>query len=135
MKDNCIFCKIAAGVISAKTLYEDEKFKVILDHGPANKGHALIVPKLHYEDLWDMPEDYLADSIKLARKVTAMMKEKLNYDGINLVQNNGYAAGQTVFHFHLHLIPRYDGDERMVSWQPGTPSEEELEEIRKLIVG
>ncbi len=134
-KEDCIFCKIAAGEIPSKTLYEDERFRIILDVGPATRGHALILPKEHYADLWELPEDLAAESIKLARKMTAKMKDVLQCDGFNLVQNNGYAAGQTVFHFHLHLIPRYDSGEKLVSWHVGTPTEEELEEVRKTIVG
>jgi histidine triad (HIT) family protein len=135
MKEDCIFCKIATGDIPSKTLYQDDKFRIILDIGAANRGHALIIPKEHYSDLWDMPEEFVAESMKLARTMTARIKETLNCDGFNLVQNNGYAAGQTVFHYHLHLIPRYEGDERMVSWKPGTPDDSELEEIKKLITG
>ncbi len=134
-KEDCIFCKIAAGEIPSETLYEDDLFRVILDVGPASKGHALILPKEHYADLWELPEDMAAESIKLARKMTAKMKKALQCDGFNLVQNNGYAAGQTVFHFHLHMIPRYDNGEKMVSWKVGTPTQEELKEIRKTIIG
>lgn len=134
-KEDCIFCKIAAGEIPSKTLYEDDQFRIILDVGPASKGHALILPKEHYADLWELPEDMAADCIRLAREMTARMKEALQCDGFNLVQNNGHAAGQTVFHFHLHLIPRYKNSEKMVSWSVGTPTQEELEEIRKTITG
>lgn len=135
MNHECIFCKIATGEIPSRTLYEDDRFRVILDMGPASKGHALILPKEHYADLWDLPEELAAESIKLARKMSARMKEALRCDGFNLVQNNGYAAGQTVFHYHLHLIPRYEGDERIVSWHAGAPTEAELDKIEKLITG
>ena len=111
MKDeNCIFCKIANGEIPSKTLYEDDKFRVILDLGPATKGHALILPKDHYKNLYELPEDYAADAIKLAKKMMTQMTEKLGCEGFNLVQNNGELAGQTVFHFHMHMIPRYQND-------------------------
>lgn len=135
MSNDCIFCKIATGVISSRTLYEDGHFRVILDVGSASKGHALILPKEHYADLWDLPEELAAESMKLARKMSAKMKESLQCDGFNLVQNNGYAAGQTIFHYHLHLIPRYEGGERIVSWHAGAPTEEELDEVKKLITG
>ena len=104
--ENCIFCKIAAGEIPSNTIYEDDSFRVILDLGPATKGHALVLPKNHYADLFEIPEDVLADAAKVAKKVAGTMKEKLSCDGLNLVQNNGEAAGQTVMHFHLHIIPR-----------------------------
>ena len=135
MKDNaCIFCKIANGEIPAKTLYEDEQFRVILDLGPATKGHALILPKDHFANLYGLPEETAADVMKLAKKMAAQMTEKLSCDGFNLVQNNGEVAGQTVFHYHLHLIPRYKGDGQKIGWKPGSPSAEELEEIKNQIV-
>ncbi|MDE7019858.1 MAG: HIT domain-containing protein, partial [Lachnospiraceae bacterium] len=92
--DNCIFCKIANGEIPSKTLYEDEKFRVILDLGPAAKGHALILPKSHYADLYELPEDTAADAMILAKKMAARITDRLQCDGFNLMQNNGETAGQ-----------------------------------------
>lgn len=136
MKDNaCIFCKIAAGEIPSKTLYEDEEFRVILDLGPATKGHALILPKNHYRNLFELPEDQAEKAIVLAKKMALQMREKLQCDGLNLVQNNEEVAGQTVFHFHMHLIPRYEGDGQVIGWKPGKPEDQELEEVRRIIVG
>ena len=136
MKDeNCIFCKIAAGEIPSKTLYEDEEFRVILDLGPANKGHALILPKDHYADLFTLPEEKAEKVMSLARKMGTQIKDALHADGLNLVQNNGECAGQTVFHFHMHIIPRFKNDGQKIGWIPGKPSGEELEEVRKEIVG
>ena len=136
MKDNnCIFCKIANGEIPSKTVYEDENFRVILDLGPATKGHALILPKEHYANLFELPEDTAAAAMKVAKKLSAQMVENLGADGLNLVQNNGEVAGQTVKHFHLHLIPRYKDDGQNILWKPGEVSQDELEEIRKQIVG
>ena len=133
--DNCIFCKIAAGEIPSKTLYEDEKFRVILDLGPATRGHALVIPKEHYADLYEIPEETAGEAMKVAKKMAAVMTEKLKADGFNIVQNNGEVSGQSVFHFHIHLIPRYENDGQKIGWVPGNPSGEELEEIRKTIVG
>ena len=133
--DNCIFCKIANGEIPSKTIYEDEEFRAILDLGPAAKGHALILPKDHFANLFELPEEKAASVMKLAKKLGAQMKENLKADGFNLVQNNGECAGQTVFHFHLHLIPRYENDGQKIGWKPGSPSQEELEETRIQIVG
>ncbi len=133
-KDDCIFCKIANGDIPSKTLYEDEDFRVILDLGPATKGHALILPKEHFANLYELPDETAAKVMKLAKKMAAQMTEKLGCDGFNLVQNNGEVAGQTVFHFHLHLIPRYKNDGQKIGWIPGSPSQEELEEIKNTIV-
>lgn len=132
--DNCIFCKIANGEIPSKTLYEDEEFRVILDLGPAAKGHALILPKDHYANLYELPEETASRVMLLAKKMAARMTEKLSCDGFNLVQNNGEIAGQTVFHFHMHLIPRYKDDNQKIGWTPGEPSQEELEAVRKQIV-
>ena len=133
--ENCIFCKIANGEIPANTIYEDENFRVILDNGPATKGHALVLPKGHYADLYEIPEEVAAGAVKVAKKVAGTMKEKLSCDGLNLVQNNGEAAGQTVMHFHLHIIPRYKDDGQHILWKPTSPSAEELEEVRKTIAG
>ena len=132
MKDeNCIFCKIANGGIPSATLYEDEDFRVILDLGPATRGHALILPKEHYANVIALPEEVTAKAFILAKKMAAKMMEVLHCDGVNVVQNNGEAAGQTVFHFHIHLIPRYERDGAGVTWAPGTLTDETREEILK----
>ncbi|MCM1264238.1 MAG: HIT family protein, partial [Butyrivibrio sp.] len=112
----------------------DEEFRVILDLGPAAKGHALILPKNHYANLYELPEETASKSMLLAKKMIAHMTEKLNCDGFNIMQNNGECAGQTVFHFHMHLIPRYKDDGQKIGWIPGKPSQEELEEIKNQIV-
>jgi histidine triad (HIT) family protein len=132
--DNCIFCKIANGEIPSKTIYEDEKFRVILDLGPATKGHALILPKEHYANLYELPEEMAGNVMKLAKKMATQITEKLGCEGFNLVQNNGDLAGQTVYHFHLHLIPRYRADGQTIGWKPQEVSQEELEEVRAQIV-
>ncbi len=131
--DNCIFCKIVNGDIPSKMLYEDGEFKVILDLGPATKGHALILPKNHYRNLYELPDDMASKVMLLAKKMAFQMTDKLECDGFNLVQNNGEAAGQTVFHFHLHLIPRYNGDGQTLGWKELELTADELEEIKKII--
>lgn len=133
-KEDCIFCRIANGEIPSKTLYEDEMFRVILDLGPATKGHALILPKEHAANLFELPEKTASAVLVLAKKMAVTMTEKLHCDGLNLVQNNGEAAGQTVPHFHLHMIPRYLNDGQNINWVPGEPAQEELEAVRKQIV-
>lgn len=136
MKDqNCIFCKIASGEIPSKTLYEDDAFRVILDLGPVTKGHALILPKDHYADLYELPEETAAGVMRLAKREMTLMTEKLNCDGFNLMQNNKEAAGQTVPHFHMHLIPRYRDDGQTIAMNPQSPTQEELEAIKNQIVG
>ena len=102
IKDDCIFCKLAGGVIPTNSIYEDDKFKVILDMSPATKGHALILPKEHYANIYEMPEELVADAFALAARLAKTMTEKLGADGFNIVQNNNEVAGQTVFHFHIH---------------------------------
>lgn len=135
MKDNnCIFCKIANGEIPSATIFEDENFRVILDRGPASKGHALILPKEHYADLYELSEDKAEDVLKVAKKVGKKMMQELKCDGLNLVQNNGEAAGQTVFHFHMHLIPRYKEQAPLLTWNPGEITEEELSELSKKLL-
>ena len=132
--DNCIFCKIANGEIPSNTIYEDNDFRVILDNGPATKGHALVLPKEHYQDLFEIPEDTLAGAAKVAKKVAGTLKDKLNCEGLNLVQNNGEVAGQTVMHFHLHIIPRYSDDNQHILWKPTSPTPEELIAIKDTII-
>lgn len=129
MKDDCIFCKLANGVFSTNSIYEDDDFNVILDAGPATKGHALILPKEHYADLYEIPEDKISAAAILAKKMAAHMTEVLSCDGFNLVQNNGEAAGQTVFHFHLHLIPRYKEDGQHILWEPTKPDDVAQKEL------
>lgn len=133
-KSDCIFCRIANGEIPSKEIYEDDKFRVILDLGPAARGHALILPKEHAENLYELPDETAAEAMVLARKIATRLKDKLHCDGLNLIQNNGETAGQTVMHFHLHVIPRYKGDGQKIGWVPGGPSQEELETVRKEIL-
>ena len=127
--DNCIFCKIANGEIPSATLYEDEEFRVILDLGPATKGHALILPKTHAANIYEISEDMAAKAMILAKKMATKMTKALNCDGFNIVQNNGEPAGQTVFHFHMPLIPRYKGDEAGITWNSGTLTDDVKNEI------
>ena len=127
--ENCIFCKIAAGEIPSTTLYEDQDFRVILDLGPASKGHALILPKEHYANIYEIPDELAAKAIILAKKMAGIMTRALNCDGFNIVQNNGEAAGQTVFHFHMHLIPRYKDDQVGLGWKMGELTDADKEDI------
>ena len=127
--NNCIFCKIAAGEIPAATLYEDDDFRVILDLGPASKGHALILPKEHAKNIYELSDELAGKVYVLAKKMAIAMKEALHCDGINILQNNEVIAGQTVFHFHMHLIPRYEGDNVKLTWTPGQLTDAVKEEI------
>lgn len=127
--ENCIFCKLANGDIPTATLYEDDDFRVILDAGPASKGHALILPKEHYKNLYELDDEIAAKALVLAKKMITKLTDVLGCDGYNIVQNNGEVAGQTVFHFHIHLIPRYEGDEVGLGWKMGELTDEVRDEI------
>ena len=136
MKDcNCILCKIANGEIPSTTLYEDEDFRVILDLGPATRGHALLLPKNHFANLFELDDETAQKAILVAKKIAGKMKDALGADGFNLVQNNGEAAGQTVFHFHMHLIPRYENDNAGILWEPGETTPEDMAEVKRLVDG
>ena len=128
-EENCIFCKIAAGEIPSATLYEDDDFRVILDIEPASEGHALILPKEQYANLYEMEDELVAKAHVLAKKMITKLTNILECDGYNILQNNGSAAGQTVFHFHIHLIPRYKDDNVKVGWKPGKLTDEVKEKI------
>lgn len=132
---DCIFCKIANGEIPSATLYEDADFRVILDLGPASKGHALILPKKHYADIYEIPEDVAGKAFALAAKMAKKMTAALDCDGFNIVQNNKAVAGQTVFHFHMHLIPRYEGDKVGLGWKVRKLTDKEKEEILEKMQG
>ncbi len=127
--ENCIFCKIANGEIPSATLYEDVDFRIILDLGPASRGHALLLPKEHYENLYMLPDELAAKALPVAKKMITKLTEVLGCDGYNVVQNNGETAGQTVFHFHMHLIPRYKGDQVGLGWKMGELTDEERDDI------
>ena len=137
-KDNCIFCKIINNELPSRTLYEDERFRVILNRWPVAEGHALILPKEHFENIYDLPEDWCADLMKVAKKMSIQMKKTLHCDGINLQNNNEVAAGQTIFHFHMHLIPRYQDNSQkepvpVIGLAAYEPSEEALDEVCRQI--
>lgn len=130
---DCIFCRIANGEIPSATIYENSDVRVILDVAPASRGHALIIPKEHFRDLFDIDAVTAGKIFSMATEVARAMKSVLHCDGMNVVQNNGAAAGQTVFHFHLHLIPRYEGDGVNIGWNPGESTPDELQELAKQI--
>lgn len=129
MKDNCIFCNLANGVFDTNTLYEDEDFRVIFDASPASKGHVLILPKEHCANIFELSEEMAAKVFVLAKKIAAVLKEVTGCAGINIIQNNGEEAGQSVFHFHMHIIPRYEGGDSMILWNPSEADQTEIDEI------
>jgi histidine triad (HIT) family protein len=131
--DNCIFCKIASGEIPSITLYEDDKVKVIFDAGPATVGHSLVIPKAHAANVFEIEDDLLAHAHIIAKKIAIALKEATGCAGINILQNNGEVAGQSVFHLHIHVIPRYDDDDAHIKWIPGTQDTDKLDEIAKKV--
>lgn len=130
---DCIFCKISNGEIPSSTVYENSDFKVILDVAPAARGHCLILPKEHFKNIFDMDADTAAKMFSLATEVARALRQELKCDGLNIVQNNGAAAGQTVDHAHLHLIPRFEGDDVAIGWNPKESDGKELMELAKAL--
>lgn len=133
VENNCLFCKIASGEIPSHTIYEDDSFRVILDIAPASKGHAIILPKNHAANIYELSELDASKIFVVAAKVAKVMKQELNCEGLNILQNNGEIAGQTVFHLHLHLIPRYNEDKVTITWKHGEPTKEELAVLAQTI--
>lgn len=134
-KDNCIFCKIIAGEIPSHTTYENEYCKVILDINAATKGHSIIIAKEHYDNFFELPEEKAVEVMKVAKIMSKQMAENLQCDGFNILQNNNEVAGQTVMHYHMHLIPRYKHDNQDLTMGTTQPSQEELLEIKNIIIG
>ena len=130
---DCIFCKIANGEIPSSTLLEDEQVRVILDLGPAARGHALVLPKEHYKDSTEAPEALLGHMMATGARIGTAQMNAFGCDGFNLIQNNGESAGQSVFHLHLHVIPRKTGDDALKLWKPGETTPEEMRETAEMI--
>ncbi len=105
MSENCIFCKIIRGEVPASIVYEDEQVAAFLSHRPINEGHTLVVPKKHYENIYDIPEEEAGYLFRVTKRVAGAVRDAVAAEGIRLVQNNGEAAGQVVFHLHVHVIP------------------------------
>ena len=129
---DCIFCKIIEGEIPSTTVYEDESCKAILDVNPAAKGHVIVLPKEHAADVFAISDESLSKAMCVAKRVAAALKKAYNCDGVNILQNNGEAAGQTVFHLHIHVIPRFVGDTVSMHWKPGEMPAD-MEEIAETI--
>ncbi|MBU4536691.1 HIT family protein [Patescibacteria group bacterium] len=131
-KENCLFCKIVAGEIPCNKIYEDERFLVFLDINPVNRGHSLVIPKKHSRNLLEMEDTELQEMSTLIKKIANHLKNKLKADGINIISNNESVAGQVIFHTHIHIIPRFEGD-GFKHWQGEGYKEGEIEEIQKIL--
>lgn len=133
MMEDCIFCKLANGIFETNTVYEDEDFRAIMDISPAAKGHVIVLAKRHAANIFELPDEYVQRGFLVAKKIAQAVKKTVNCDGINILQNNGEAAGQTVFHFHIHVIPRYDEDNVTIKWENKSFENEELKAVAKEI--
>ena len=123
--EDCIFCKIVAGEIPSQIVAQDELTISFMDIAPATRGHALVIPRRHARDLFEIDDDELTAVVRAAKRLAERACERLGADGVNLINSCGQAAWQTVFHFHVHVIPRYEGDPLRLPWvpTPGDPSE------------
>lgn len=133
IREDCIFCKLANGVIPTNTVYEDDDFRVIMDVSPASKGHCLVVTKQHFDNALTADSDILSKAMVVAAGIGKAAVKVLKCDGVNILQNNGVAAGQTVFHLHLHVIPRWEEDGLNINWNPSQADSQELADTAKLI--
>ncbi len=133
--ENCIFCKLANGDIPTNTVYKDEYVRAIMDAAPANKGHVIILPSEHSADIFSLDDKYVERAFSVAKKIGAALKKLTGCDGINILQNNGAAAGQTVFHFHVHVIPRYKNDRCNIGWEHESYADGEAADLAEKIAG
>jgi histidine triad (HIT) family protein len=130
---DCIFCKIVKGEIPSKKIFEDEKVFVFLDIKPMAKGHCLIIPKQHFENIFDAPEEILKEVIFATKKVVSLLQKSLGVDGVNIFNNNGKTAEQSIFHLHFHILPRYENDGlSILNWMLEKTKEVDQEELKKL---
>jgi histidine triad (HIT) family protein len=123
---DCLFCKIVAGELPATIVAEDERTIAFMDINPATRGHALVIPRAHARDLYDVDPEDLAAVAVAAQRLAARVRDNLGADGVNLLNSSGAAAWQTVFHFHVHVIPRYEGDPLRLPWVPASGDMDEI---------
>jgi histidine triad (HIT) family protein len=123
---DCLFCKIVAGELPAAKVDEDERTIAFMDINPATRGHALVIPREHFRDLHEVPAEDLGATMAGAQRLAALARDRLGADGVNLLNSCGRAAWQTVFHFHVHVIPRYEDDPLRLPWVPGPGDEGEI---------
>ncbi len=134
LMSDCLFCKIIDGSIPSTKIYEDDHVYAFTDISPVAKGHTLLIPKYHCQDLFEMPEEVARNLYAVAPKIANAIKAAFQPIGLNTINNNGAAAGQTVFHYHLHFIPRYDEKEGLgLIWQTQKYSPEQLAEVAESI--
>jgi histidine triad (HIT) family protein len=132
---DCIFCGIAAGTMPAERVFEDERTVAFLDISPASDGHVLVIPRAHADDIHSLDPADLTAVARTAQRMAGVVSGALGSDGVTIIQSNGAAAGQTVFHYHVHVIPRQNGDGVLRPWTPGHASAEELGRMGALLRG
>jgi histidine triad (HIT) family protein len=133
--DDCIFCKIVAGALPARKLDEDEHTIAFLDISPWTRGHALVIPKEHTRNLYSAPDESLAHTVAAAKRLALRMRDRLGCDGVNLLSSSEQAAWQTVFHLHMHVIPRYEDDPMELPAKPQDPGDDELDALAEELRG
>jgi histidine triad (HIT) family protein len=124
--EDCLFCKIAAGEVPAKVVDSDERTISFMDINPATRGHALVIPRRHSADIHEVDPEDLAACMEAARRLAARARDRLGADGVNVLNSCGRAAWQTIFHFHVHVIPRYEDDPLRLPWTPAPGDEDEI---------
>lgn len=130
---DCIFCKILKGEIPARKVFENNNFIAILDAFPANEGHTLVIPKKHFQNIFEIDEETMSQAYKIAHKIAQNIKNNMGIENINILQNNGPVAGQSVNHFHIHIIPRKENDSVVIKSKVLDISQERLEQIKNII--
>ncbi len=133
--EDCIFCKVLAGEIPSEPIYEDDHAIAVMDINPWTRGHAVVFPRRHAANLFEIEDDELQHVAVAAKRVATKMRDGLDCDGVNLLQSNGKAAWQTIFHLHVHVIPRYDGDPLQLPVRPQQATPDELAAVAKEIRG
>jgi histidine triad (HIT) family protein len=132
---DCLFCKIVSGEIPSTRIAEDDRTIAFMDINPATRGHVLVVPREHAQDLVSIDPADLSAVAEAAQRIAATMPDRLGADGVNLLNSCGRAAWQTVFHFHLHVIPRYDADPLRLPWTPEPGDRDEIAEAARALEG
>jgi histidine triad (HIT) family protein len=127
--EDCIFCKIVAGELPAEIIDSDEHTIAFMDINPATRGHALVIPRAHSKDLFEVSDEDLEATMAAARRLAERMRETIDPDGVNILNASGRAAWQSVFHFHLHVIPRYDDDPLQLPWRPVEADRDQLARV------
>lgn len=130
---DCIFCKILNGDIPARKVFENERFIAILDAFPANEGHTLVIPKKHFKNIFEIDEETISEAYKIAKNIAEKIKVNMGIENINILQNNGNTAGQSVNHFHIHIIPRMENDTVTIKSKVMEINSERLDEIKEIL--